>query len=308
MRKPKRKALERMVSSLEGSTSPPRSQSAKQASATLTPASHKALTKAVDGIPGMSEIRTAAEEIQAQRAKAMRQYLDQSKRVAAERAAALHGIRGLVDDTAPEPDGIAPEIEPSLPVYFIRTSPGGSLHDQQIADGDTWAKWDCTVTTDAIRTTTTETLSFFFLWQNPRKRSVRANITSGLSMWGHGQASADGHGFPASLFFPDSRVDVAVRTRLTIWPLWLPNTAQPFQTMDVASCGASGGSFSHSQGVGIATNAALQTIEYFVPREAYLLIETSVVADISCLGGTGEVDFASADALRVDFPYCYVND
>ena len=262
--------------------------------------------KAVDDIPGLSALRTAAEQIQAERADAMRHYVDESKSNAVEQAAAILGRRGLLDEVAPEPEGMATDIEPSLPVEFIRSTPGASLRDQQIAEGDTWAQWECTVTGTGIRTDATETLSFFFLWQNPRRKAVRANITSGLSMRGHADASAEGSGFPASLFFPDARVDIDVRSRLTVWPLWLPHTPQPFQAVDVAHCGVSGGAFSHSSAAAIAANPAFQVVAYFVPREAYLLIETSVVADFRCYSGTGEIDFASADAFRVDFPYCFV--
>ena len=306
MRKPKRKDLERLVAAMDVAprpvTGPTRQRAEKSAQQ-----GHKALIKAIEGVPGLSALREAAERVQTERADALQQYRNDSKAAAAEHAAAMLGRRGLIDDLAPEPDGIGTEVEPSLPVYFIRTSAGGRLGEQQIADGDTWAKWDCTVESGSIRTTTTESLSFFFLWHNARKRNVRVNITSGFSMRGHADTHAEGNGFPASLFFPDARVDVDVSARLTVWPLWLPNTPQPFQTMDITSCGVSAGTFSHSQAAAIAANPAMQTVSYFVPREAYLLIETGMVAEFSVLQGTGELDFASADAFRFDFPYCFVS-
>jgi hypothetical protein len=309
MRQPDRRQLEQLVSLMEGSTPRPGRGAGQEGAPKPTPQSFEALTKAIDDIPRLGALRTAAEQVRAQRADALRQVIDESKRVAAEQAMAIIDGRGrLIDGVAPEPQGVAPEIEPSLPVEFVRSSPGASLRDHQVAEGDTWARWDCTVSGDAIRTTATETLSFFFLWQNPRRRNVHVNVTTGLSLLGHAQASADGNGFPASLFFPDGRVDVDVRARLTVWPLWLPHTAQPFQTTDVASCAAEGGTFGDADTVAIASNVALQAVRYFVPRTAYLLVETSVVADFRCLSGTGVVDFGSTDAFRADYPYCFVTE
>jgi hypothetical protein len=306
MRKPRRKDLEQLVSAVEAARPRQAIGSAEQRAQVAIPRGDEALAKAIEGIPGLADLRSAAEQVEAERADALRQYVDLSKAAAAEHAAAMLDRRGLFDDQAPEPDGIAPEIEPSLPVYFLRASAGASLVDQQIADGDTWAKWTCTVSGDAIRTTTTEKLSFFFLYHNPKKRNLRVDITSGFRMAGHASAHAEGHGFPASLFFPDSRVDMGISARLTAWPLWLANAPQPFQSMDVASLGVSGGSWSHSEAAEVAASPALQTISFFVPQGAYLLIEMGISVDFSVLGGEATLDFASEDGFRVDFPYCYV--
>ena len=62
-----------------------------------------------------------------------------------------------------------------------------------------------------------------------------------------------------------------------------------------------------SAGTAIAANAEAQAIRVAVPRQAYIMIEAAVVADFECtLGSRAAVDFASADAYRIDYPYCYV--
>jgi len=302
----RRKDLEQFVSAVEATKSLPPRQSPKQKGPGGLPKVDDALAKAIEGIPGLTAFADAAKQIEAKRGGALRQYVEESRAAAGKNAASLLGHRGVLDDQAPEPVGIAPEIEPSLPVEFIRTSPGGRLGEQQIADGDTWAKWDSTVESGSIGTTTTEWLSFFFLWHNPRKRNLRVDITSGFSMRGHMDVHAEGNGFPASLFFPDGRVDIDVRARMTVWPLWLPNTPQPYQSLDLATLDVSASTFSHSEAAAVAANPAMQQISYFVPRDAYLLIETGIVADFSVYQGTGKLDFASADAFRADFPYCFV--
>ena len=308
MGKWRRKDLERYVSALEATMSRPSSTVTQRRAQDASSKGDEVLNSAIEGMHDLTALREAAAQIEAERAVVLRQYVEESKAAAAEHAAAVLGRRGLVDDLAPEPEGIAPDVEPSLPVQFIRTSAGGRLSDQHIADGDTWAKWDCRVSGSAIRTETSEKLSFFFLWQNPKKRNVRVDITSGFSVRGHADAHAEGSGFPASLFFPDARVDIELSARLTVWPLWLPHAPQPFQAIDVARCDVSGGTFSHSAAVAIAASPAFQTNSYFVPREAYLLIETGIVAEFRCLEGSGELDFASADSFRADFPYCYVTE
>ena len=306
MAKLRRKDLEGFVSAVEATRALPTRQSPRQRGQKPFPKGDEALAKAIEGVPGLTALADAARQIEAKRADALRQYVEESKAAAGEHAASLLGLRGLIDDQAPEPVGIAPEIEPSLPVEFIRTSAGGRLGEQQIADGDTWAKWDATVEGSSISTNTTEWLSFFFLWHNPRKRNLRVDITSGFSFRGHMDVHAYGNGFPASLFFDDGRVDIDVSARLTIWPLWLPNAPQPFQSIDLATLGVSASTFSHSEAAAIAANPAMQQISYFVPRDAYLLIEVGIVADFSVYQGKGVLDLASADAFRADFPYCYV--
>ena len=206
-------------------------------------------SRRLKAFPGLSALREAAERVQTERADALQQYrerLQGGRRARRGHAWAPRAHRR----PGPEPDGIGTEVEPSLPVYFIRTSAGGRLGEQQIADGDTWAKWDCTVESGSIRTTTTESLSFFFLWHNAQEEERPRQYHQRIQHAGSADTHAEGNGFPASLFFPDARVDVDVSARLTVWPLWLPNTPQPFQTMDIATCGVSAGTFSHSQAAG----------------------------------------------------------
>lgn len=280
-----------------------------------SPAAHiSGLTDSISRLPGFAEISSAASAAQLEHTEELRRFREESKRLAAAESAHAQDLLAgearawdaLVDDRAPEPDGIAPWEPERTPVLFVRTSPGGSLHDFGIVDGDNWAKWEARASGDAIATKATVKVSFFHLWQNPRRRRTMADITVGLTANGSLSAEAEGMGFPASLFWPDSRSEVTMTARLTVWPLWVPDTSQPYQSVSLASVSASGGTFSDSSGTGVAQGTQLQAVAIAVPRGDSLLIEASIVAEFYCYSGDAEADFASDASFRVRCPYCIV--
>lgn len=312
MREPDRTELESLVASFEAGSTAARPQRQRAVSAVATRQGQ--VQEAFDSVAGWDELRRRSEAIRSEHASDITRSIAESKRVAAERAAAdgqrleslANAARVVLDDRAPEPDGVAPWVPDRQPVLFIRSTPGATLRDSHIEQDANWAKWEASASGDAIATTGSEKLSFFHLWQNPRRRTLLVDITVGLTLRGHASANADGMGFPAGLLWADSQVDVDVSAQLSVWPLWLAHAPQPVHAVPVASSSARGGVFGDAETASISDNVYVQAVRYAVPRGAYILIEASVVADFRCYSGTAEADFASADSFRVDCPYCVV--
>lgn len=311
MGQPNRDELEEMVASVEAS---PFVQGSRQRARSTTPpvARDDVIAAALGGISGMGDVQAELERRRRERQVELRRFRDESKRRVIEESSGaaqrladqLRAQRDVFDATAPEPDGIAPWVPESTPVLFIRSSAGGILRDSQV-DGDSWAKWECTVSAEAIEQTASERVSFYHLWQNPGRRTVLVDINVGMSVRGHADCEAHGMGVPAGWFWPDTRADVDVSARLTVWPLWIPEAAEPVHAVSLASISARAGSFGDAEATAITANVGLRAARYAVPREAYILIEASVVGDFTTYSGDGAVDLASG-GFRVDCPYCVV--
>jgi hypothetical protein len=305
--------LEDMVAALEVSPFAPASIGPQHAGPTTPPvALDDAIAAAMGGISGLGDLQSELERRRQEREAGLRRFRDASKRraslhsdtVAQRLAGRLIAWRDVFDAAAPEPDGVAPWVPETTPVLFIRSSAGGTLRDSQV-DGSSWAKWECTVSADAIERTATERVSFYHLWQNPGRRTVLVDVNVGMTVRGHAGCEAHGMGVPAGWFWPDTRSDVDVSARLTVWPLWIPEAAEPVHTVPLASISARAGSFGDAEATAISANVVLRTARYAVPREAYILIEASVVGDFTTTSGDGEVDLATG-SFRVDCPYCVV--
>jgi len=277
-----------------------------------TPAPHIAsLADAMAGLPGFNELGDAAQAAGEKHDAELGSFLEESKRRAASQSAvANHQLvqvaRRWEEDLPPEPDGIATEDPERTPVLFVRTSPEGSLYDYGIADGDNWAKWGAKASGDAISTQLTTKVSFFHLWQNPRRRRIVADVYVGLSADGHLSTHGNGMGFPAGLFWDNSQSDVAVNATLTAWALWVPDLSRAYQSVAFGSSHASGGVFGDSGAAAVSEGAELQGLAISVPGREYLLIEVALEATFDCYNGSAEADFASENSFIVRCPYCIV--
>ena len=105
--------------------------------------------------------------------------------------------------------------------------------------------------------------------------------------------------------FPDTRSDVDVSARLTLWGLWTAQAAH-VDTIPITSLAARGGVFSDSEAASISTAPAVATTQFAIPAEGYLLIEASVAADSKLTHGDVDADFASGNLSGVGFAYAVI--
>lgn len=237
----------------------------------------------------------------------LRRFADDAKRVSIEGSAeasrrldALATAERAALAALPDDDWRNPWVPSWPPVYFIRSSPGGSLVDSQIAEAHTRAKWRCTT---GSLSSGSEKLSFFHLWQNPKDSWALADISVRLNLTGHFECSAEGWGVPAG-WWSESRSDAEVSARLAVWPLWLSHdpSQPPQHSVRLARLAATAGVFDSSEQTSINQSVLVRTVRFAIPAEAFILIEACVVLDHA---GSADVDFASGD-FRVECPYCFV--
>jgi hypothetical protein len=184
-------------------------------------------------------------------------------------------------------------------VLFVRSSLGGTLVDSHLEDSASWAKWQCT----AELSGDTEKVSFFHLWQNPKRRWKLADISVRLTPLGHFECSAGGWGFPGG-FWSESRTEATVSAHLSVWPLWLPHDEShaPQDSVELERLVATARYFDDSEQAAISQSVLVQTARYAVPPEGWILIEASIALDP---GGSAEVDFASG-GFRIGCPLCFL--
>lgn len=244
------------------------------------------------GIEHDSELRRVDDD-------AKRRALDGAGK-ASERLDELARAERVVLGALPGDDWRNPWVPSWPPVYFIRSTPGGSIPYSLIDDGDNRAKWQCS--TPSI-SGGREKLSFFHLWQNPNDTLAIADISVRLNVVGHVQCSAEGWGIPAG-WFSESRSEADLSAQLAVWPLWLPADAsqRPDDSVPLARLTATAGVLSDSNGTSVTASVLVKTARYVIPANGFILIEASVVLDHS---GGAEADFASGDYM-IKCPTCFV--
>ena len=274
------------------------------------------LTAALEQRPEFAELKSAADSARSERAEQLRRYLEESRQWAADESARsterlarlMDHRRDLLGERPEEPDGIAPWVPEFTPVSFVKTTPGGSLHDFDIGGNDPWAKWSATVENEGVpdpnRAPGPEKVSFFHLWQNSQRRPVLIDVSVGLTASGHLSAEADGGGFAGWLFGQSAIVDVTAE--LTIWPIWDPEARDTEDSKPLGSASAKGGFFGDSSGQAINQAVTVEASGIRMPSQRWVLIEASIAAELTCADGKAVADFATADAFRVGCPWCLV--
>jgi len=145
---PELSELEAIVSAHEATGAPVGQIAAPERSPRLSGDRARGMIEALQRLDGFAELQSAAEAELRRDAEQRRVQADADKAQSAESAgtgaarlaqwAGRH--RDFLEERPPEPDGVEPWIPTSTPVTFIRTSPGGALHD--FDEVNAWAKWE----------------------------------------------------------------------------------------------------------------------------------------------------------------------
>ena len=305
MKKPALSQLEEMVAEAEAKASEGRpTRSSPDQHPELRASRERASTIVIDALDLSNEDRVALDRLTREHDVELRRLADDSKQVALKDSTAAS--RRLDAGAIAERDGLAvlPDDDMRKPavatVSFVRTSPGGSLHDSHIEEGQSWAKWRCTTPN---LSSGSEKLSFFHLWKNPRKSWVLADISVRLNPVGHFECDAEGWGLPGG-WWTETRSEAEVSAGLAVWPLWLPQDApQPLlQNIPLARLIATAGVFSASEQTSVKQSVLVSMVRFYIPAKSYVLIEASIALDHA---GSADADFASGD-FRVQCPSCFI--
>jgi hypothetical protein len=106
--------------------------------------------------------------------------------------------------------------------------------------GDNWAKYHLDIEGDLLDLPDEARLSFYALWQNTQDVPVTVRTATRLDVNAHVSAHADARYFMGWMVAGAS-VDVTLRARLTVSPLWLENTQFVVAEVPVGSVAARGG-------------------------------------------------------------------
>jgi hypothetical protein len=238
-----------------------------------------------------------------ERAQARRSRADDERRRAIEGSTAVD--RWLTGRTPTLPiDPLSTNVIVDR-VTFIRTfADAGVVVDSNIGSLDSWARYKLQPSSDAVTATGLGRLSFFVLWQNPRNQSVVANVGPRVVVNAHLSVDAEWNGV-AAWFIGGSEARATVRARTTVWAMWDSSVQAIVSDVILGSAGASGGFFGGDDSTSIAVNQFVPGSGFFVPKNAYVLIEVSLLTEYQLTSGSVDFDAASG-AFKVSVPHLIV--
>jgi hypothetical protein len=238
-----------------------------------------------------------------ERAQARRSRADDERRRAIEGSTAVD--RWLTGRTPTLPiDPLSTNVIVDR-VTFIRTfADSGVVVDSNIGSLDSWARYKLQPSSGAVTATGLGRLSFFVLWQNPRNQSVVANVGPRVVVNAHLSVDAEWNGV-AAWFIGGSEARATVRARTTVWAMWDSSVQAIVSDVILGSAGASGGFFGGYDSTSIAVNQFVPGSGFFVPKNAYVLIEVSLLTEYQLTSGSVDFDAASG-AFKVSVPHLIV--
>ncbi len=238
-----------------------------------------------------------------ERAFARRARADEQRRRAVEESTAIERrLAGLTPVLPIDPESRNVIIDR---VTFIRTfAEAGVVTDSHIGSLDNWARYRLQPPGGGLNKTGTGRLSFFVLWQNPRNDAIVANVGPRVVVNAYLSVDADWNGV-AAWFLGGSEVRATVRARTTVWAMWDASVQAIVSDMILGSAGATGGFFGGDDSTLIAVNQFIPGSGFFVPAQAFVLIEVTLLTEYHQTSGSLDLDAASG-ALRVSVPHLIV--
>jgi hypothetical protein len=241
--------------------------------------------------------------------------------LAKERAGARHARAEKERARAIEASGAVgtrlSELTPAVPVdpsptnviidrvTFIRTFGAGDvITDSNIGSLDSWARYRLHASSDGVRHDGVGRLSFFVLWQNPRKTAIVANVGPRIELNAHLAVDADWNGV-AAWFIGGSEARGTVRARTTVWAMWNPAVQGIVSDVILGGAAATGGFFGGDDGISLAVNQFVPGTGFSIPKQAYILIEVSLLTEYNVISGSLDMDAASG-AFKVSVPHLII--
>jgi hypothetical protein len=236
-----------------------------------------------------------------ERAKARRARTAEQRRRAVEASAAVdRRLTGLTPVLPADPMNVIIDR-----VTFIRSfADAGVVTDSHIGSLDSWAKYKLKPSSGAITKTGLGRLSFFVLWQNPRTEAIVANVGPRVHVNAHLSVDADWNGV-AAWFIGGSEARATVRARTTVWAMWDSSVQAIVSDLILGSAGATGGFFGGDDSTSFAFNQFIPGSGFFVPAQASVLIEVSLLTEYQLTSGSLDLDAASG-AFKVAVPHLII--
>ena len=190
-------------------------------------------------------------------------------------------------------------------VTLIRTfAQAGVIVDSHIGSLDSWARYRLQPSSNAIDETGLGRLSFFTLWQNPRSTPIVASVGPRIVMNAHLSVDAERNGV-ADWFIGGSEARATVRARTTVMAMWDPSVQAIVSDVVLGSAGATGGLLGGDDSTSFAANQFLPGSGFFVPAQASILIELSLLTEYTLTSGSVDLD-AAGGAFKVAVPHVIV--
>lgn len=205
------------------------------------------------------------------------------------------------------------ELTPALPpadptqviideVTFIRSfADAGAVYDSNIESLNSWARYEVDGSGGAVGEAGTGRLSFYTLWQNPRRESVVVAAGARLVANASLSVDADFNGV-AAWFIEGSKASANVRARTTVWAIWDSTVSAIVQETVLANAVATGGFFGGDDSASIAFNDFLPASGFFVPAQAYILIEVELRTEWLATNGSIKLD-AQSGSFQISVPH-----
>jgi hypothetical protein len=265
-------------------------------------AAQRRLQAIVRSAVGGGQIEERLDEALRQHEVALRACADIASKEAIARSGAegqrLHAltaarVRALGDLAATPVAGARPARVFLDRPFLIWPTRGVFFADSAVLAAGSWAKFRV----DSSRSSGSEEMSFYFLWDNPSSGYAVIDVDAFLVLNGHGRAGSDGGVFP-SLSGRYSNLQIHARLYLLEW--WNQPPTQPFPQADTTrlalalSTNTGGwGSVGAIESASVFRGFDLRHTQMLVPPGGVVVFEVAAGVGYSTSDGSINVDFES---------------
>ena len=234
--------------------------------------------------------RKKLKQIREQNKAELRRVIEKEKREAGKRAArAKANIKAHIAGRrqAWQARFVGP-LAPPYPItldkpFLIWATPRYNIiHDERYQSWNSWARVD--VASSSTEKVVTETLSFYFMWDNPSADYPAViDVSTSLGLWGDCQATAEGSFWH---FYTGNIASLWVTGRLYPWEWWnQPPTLTQYAQADLGGVGAQAGLTDNSRLALLEGAYSLDTQNVVVAPGRTMVFEVAVAFNMMIIGG-----------------------